>query len=419
MSVLSCKKSQLEKAPQPNPHTVARSISLRTVSQTPMEIISDYNDADMEKKLIARYCFANAFRHFLTPEIASFIHNACSASDYESIPVTDVFSEFSGLEDDVDDYLANNLPTGVEYDFTSVEKIETALSKSDDAAHLEVNVPTLVNSDGTEQPILTFGVEMPDETGYHDQYLGWDIEQDAAEPNFTLVKVSETEGTGTGMFILNIGVYFTSDKQTPTLGSASKITGNFTWDASNRIGIKSFNVYKAHENLDNTSEVCYTAAIRYSTNAPGWSYLTESPYTAAGGVAFVGDDFKLIKEISKSSANGTWHTVNFTFAYFMDVAISGAISSDSRMCMLWNTYERDWLEGKRNIGSAKINNEARTIQGRMFESEDTYFYKAADCNDNSSWFLDGSMSTAIWNANGSDVFATGQYESEMNFYKKQ
>lgn len=413
--IVSCKKDSI--APETtksntNNSTIAyRTASLREYQGDILALLSDNSDAYDKKVQHARYAFANAFRQFVTPEITEFIYDQCNASESQSIQLSVIFAEFPDLEDDIDDYLANNPIPNTTYTFNSVAGIESQLTLNNESGRLEINIPNLSTSSATSgKPVISFGQELEDEVNHDDQYFAWDTDVSIGLPH-TAVSIDEAEGRGLEDPILNVEVTYPSDRPGSTLTNLTLgVTSSQPWLGGDaHIGIKRIRVYKRYERWGK-SEVCYSAKFYNlaSASAGGSTWADSYPYGHDGPWA----TGKKIVECTSSEAGGSgaWKTVDMSFQKFVPWL------SPSHSFVLWNTFERDWIEGLKVIAEGKINGKEVSVWGNVQSSSDTYMYPKASTTD--YWMVNENRSNDIWNAAGSPVFATGNFQSEMEFYKK-
>jgi|GEM_PF-4509094 len=384
------------------PKPLVRQAPMRVLAEDPLTVIAAYEDPYQQRLHYARYAAGNAFRHLVTQEMVEFIYDGCAASGWESMLLSEVFAEFPELESDMNDYLQNNPIPGMPFTFNSIADIEAVFAEDDgEQEFLEVNVPNLATSDKAEAPIITCGIEVEDEPEFMDQYMGWDLTSSTQ----VVIKMTEDELYAQLSPAINLGKRKLSDhsSQKPTGINSGPFSNNNPWGMNNFILLEKFRIYKRFDNTKH-SEVCYNASGFDVTSTLQFSWNTNFP-------VILGAEFVKVADVHKNDMQ-KWITVNHVFSRFMPIALT---PNYSRQGVLWNMYERDWLEGLKAVGSAKINNVSVTITGRMTGSDETYFYHKNNCHHGAYWFLEFNRSNDIWNAGNAGFFGTGNYEQEVVF----
>lgn len=416
----SCKKQEDIIEPGKSVHALAREgnpFSFRPLNMTPAALLAFSEDGEYEKIDMGRYALGNAVKDYIDSNISDYIVNAAKASPAGSVGVDDVFAQFPEFATQVQNALASTTIEGIPYDFSTYANIKNVMVRNGVQYFLEFSVPNMDSVDLGQLPVLSPSSDVAetssDEDISADQVAAWHLTPKVGQETknrATLIKVVENEAFASRIPFISITLNSRLAINGPTT-ALQKGTSTNPWTLRDEIHIKGLKINTRFEK-SGASQVCFNGYYHWS-NGGAWKSTDYNLVVSQGRI--FNRDYWSVVDVAKKNI-GTWRGIDFFFSNFLPVTYhdnSTGFTTDYD-AMMWNTYERDWWEGKKYIASVN----GFDIQGRMTFDNETFFYKREDAHQNSYWFMDQDASDRIWNNGTSQTNMNGYYQSEMNVERK-
>jgi len=334
------------------------------LNQIPLsDLIVNEEDRDDERVMNASTLIAKALKPIVQkPVYAEYILEKAQRTFYNSVLLSDIIADFPEVSDIITTQLrelSDNQKSTL-----LLEELINQLVYKNIRYNPVIHVPNIDFADYTKTPVLSPGVEVPDNEAENidDHYFFWLFDENGREYEITIGEAQANTKGAAPAFVLSL--LDASDTANLVAGGGEAPKANAPVSSRDNFGIAT-NEFRLGQRYENSgkSEFYYAG-------------LTFQPFL--GGIWQIGDGEMEITKVRKRDIGKELGHWEIWFGY--NSGIDGAV---------FNTYERDWAYSAKKLG--------RMVAGGGQEQD---FYGERRYTSDCYWKTDVNNNT---NLNGHDL----------------
>ncbi len=369
MNIVACKKEDSMTPTQPlstssTAHSTARVFNENFAENvTPVsQLVLNPEDAEDEAvNKVTLHLSAGLCEVMKTPTYATWIVQQANAQTDNEVLFTELFQQFPETQT-----IIENTPDPLgQLTGTPYAQLESQLQHTNITYKPSIFLANAGEVDATKLALVSPAIEVEDREGVAvDAYFAWRL-QSTGVP--VAVNVTEAMALNTTVPILSVGLR--PGAVTVTSGTATaKTTGSGPTHGGYNMDFLQIN--HRYEG-SGASEFCITAAA-YSSSAGAWLNVLQD------GPASTLYDWKNVMDVSKNDIGKKVYPSDANKKWFTNVGSNGSTA-------FYNTYERDWINTNKDLGSVTMSGHTLQLKGHRKYSDEWYgFDPSSLSNSNNS-----------------------------------
>lgn len=335
------------------------------------EIVEGVDNTDTKLRKIRLYLSVGLVEVVKDSTIANWIYYATMQSENREIKFSDLFAAFPQTRDIVESAID---PLG-QISEKSLEDLEDELDYEGYQYWASIYLTNENSADGEYKPIITPGLDIEDIGEISDIAFAWHLD---GNNNISKIRIWEELANSTPAPVFAVSMMV--KKNYPTSSVVLRETSSAPPDYINdRADISSFKIYHQYDKSKN-SEYCITGAWIKNTGGAS-AYLR---YTCLGalvsGAVNTQNHYTKLADVHKKNL-GSERSCNRLFC-----RLRTTDELDASKYVFFNTFERDWFAGVKDLGSI-INSAGQTLKmkGNFSNAHEWYQFNPNNVNLGSKW----------------------------------